>query len=206
MCSSGTTSFPKGVCKSHKQVITQMYPQFSSNLIKTDVLFNSSPSFWITHVYMLMYCTLYGMKMVITSQRMTPELWMDIVDRHQVTFVFCPPPFGNVLLNSPKLRQMESPRRITVAGTVFTEEYIDKLKNVFPNGIIMTNYASSESDSLASSLESGVCGLSSGYPADGVKIKVKMPNFPASFQIFMNFSIKFKPISFNFPDCRRKRQ
>ncbi|KAL7012683.1 hypothetical protein ACKWTF_014983 [Chironomus riparius] len=172
MCSSGTTSAPKGVCKSHKQVITQIYPQYPSNLIKTDVIFNSSPSFWVTYLYMLMQSALYGFKMVITSQRMTPELFMDIVDRHQVSFLFCPPPFGHVLLNSPKLRRMESPLRILVAGTVFTNEYIDKLKEVFPNGTIMACYASSESDILASSLENGVCGLSSGYPADGVNIKV----------------------------------
>ncbi|XP_070508337.1 uncharacterized protein [Chironomus tepperi] len=172
MCSSGTTSAPKGVCKSHKQVISQLYPQYRSSLIKTDVLFNSSPSFWVTYIFFLTYCGLYGYKMIITSKRMTPELWMDIVDRHQVTFAFCPPPFGQALLKSPKLRKMESPKRITVAGTVFTEELIEKLKVLFPNGTIMANYASSESDSLAASADSGACGLSSGYPADGVSIKI----------------------------------
>lgn len=174
MCSSGTTSVPKGVCKSHKQVITQFYPLYPSSLVKTEVIFNSSPSFWITHMHMLMYCALYGYKMIITSQKVTPELWMDIVDRHQVSFLFCPPPFGHVLLSSPKLRKMDSPRRIIVAGTVFTQELIDKLKEVFPNGTIMASYASSESDNLTTSLESGVCGISSGYPADGVKIKVSL--------------------------------
>lgn len=181
MCSSGTTSSPKGVCKSHKQVITQIYPQFPTSLIETEVIFNSSSSFWVSYMYTQMFCALYGFKMIITSKRLTPELWMDIVERHQVSLVFCPPPFGHVLLNSPKLRKMESPKHITVSGTVFTQDYIDKLKEIFPNGIIMANYASSESDSLSTSLDSGVCGLSSGYPADGVKIKVKMPNFPKVF-------------------------
>lgn len=172
LCSSGTTSSPKGICKTHKQVITQYIPFVEPNLMSQDVYIISMSSFWVSFSWFLISSVLYNSKIVITTKPVTPDLWMDIVERHQVTVAVCVPRFGQILLNSQNLRIIQSLRAVIVAGSSFSEKFINDLIPIFPNALIQCGYGCTESDCISETRKDGPKGASSGYPFYNIKIKV----------------------------------
>ncbi|KAL7013480.1 hypothetical protein ACKWTF_015416 [Chironomus riparius] len=172
-CSSGTTSSPKGICKSHKQLIAQSFLLWNQNIKEPAMLFNCVPSYWTLHMLFTVYSVLYSIPCVITAKPLTPELWMDIVDRHKVTVVFSSPRFCSLLLKSKKIRKMNSMRAHILGGSVFTEKLLKDLEEYFPNGKSMVGYGITEADAIAvPSEDEGIIGLSSGYPFIDVQIKI----------------------------------
>ncbi|KAL7013479.1 hypothetical protein ACKWTF_015415 [Chironomus riparius] len=172
-CSSGTTSSPKGICKSHKQLIAQSHLVWNQNIKEPEMLFNNVPSYWTLHMLFTIYSVLYCMPSVITAKNLTPELWIDIIERHKVTAVFSSPRFCALLLKSKKIRRMDSMRAHIVGGSVFTEKLIKDLDEYFPNGKSLVGYGLTEADTVTSSSGyEGTVGTSSGYPFIGVQIKI----------------------------------
>ena len=177
ICSSGTTSAPKGVCKSHKQVITQFIPFIEPNFKSQDVYIVNMTSYWISFHWFLVKAALYNFKIVMTTKPVTPDLWMDIIDRHQVTVAVCVPRFGQALFSSVNLRKLLSLRSVIVAGSTFSEKFIDKIIPLFPNATIECGYGCTESDCITSTRKLGPKGSSSGFPFDNVMIKVSLVLF-----------------------------
>ncbi|KAL7014622.1 hypothetical protein ACKWTF_016033 [Chironomus riparius] len=172
LCSSGTTNSPKCICKSHKQIITNYHPFYEPNLKSQDIYFLHTVSHWVSYHWFLITCALYGMKLVITTEKGTPELWMDIIDRQQVIVAVCIPQFGSVLLKSKSLRQLPSLRIIAVGGTPFTEKLIADLVPLFPNGSIRCSCGCTESDQLFIMGREDPKGANSGYPFKNVDVKI----------------------------------
>ncbi|XP_070504886.1 acyl-CoA synthetase 7-like [Chironomus tepperi] len=172
-CSSGTTSSPKGICKSHKQLISDSFLISNRKLHECDILFNSSQSYWASHLIFSIYGVLYNIPIVITSQPLTPELWIDIVDRYKVTLVMVAPMVCYGILNSRKLKKLESTRIVLVGGSVFTTKLITDFAQIIPNGKVITVYGSTEADSIsmAYKYEDGLI-RSSGYPYYNTDIKI----------------------------------
>ncbi|XP_070507516.1 probable 4-coumarate--CoA ligase 3 [Chironomus tepperi] len=172
-CSSGTTSSPKGICKSHKQIIANSFLIWERNLNESDILFNSSQSYWASHLVFCIYGALYNIPLIITSQPVTPELWIDIVDRYKITAVMVAPRICASILNSDKLKKLESVRTVIVGGSVFTTKLIRDFAEIIPNGRIITGYGSTEADtiSISSKYEDGLV-RSSGYPYYNTDVKI----------------------------------
>ena len=97
--------------------------------------------------------TLYSMPTVITSQTLTPELWMDIVDRHKITVAYVNPRFCSTLQISEKLRKLDSIRILNVGGSVFTKKLIKDVAKNFPNWKVLTCYGTTEGDGIALACE-----------------------------------------------------
>ncbi|XP_070504931.1 probable 4-coumarate--CoA ligase 3 [Chironomus tepperi] len=172
-CSSGTTSSPKGICKSHKQIIANSFLIWDRKIHECDILFNSSQSYWASHLVFCIYGALYNIPIIITSKPFTPELWIDIVDRYKVTAVMVAPRICASILNSDKLKKLESVRTVIVGGSVFTTKLIADFAEIIPNGRIITGYGSTEADtiSIASKYEDGLV-RSSGYPYYNTDVKI----------------------------------
>ncbi|XP_070504880.1 probable 4-coumarate--CoA ligase 3 [Chironomus tepperi] len=172
-CSSGTTNSPKAICKSHKLIISQSFLLWNQNKKEPGMLFNCFPSYWTLHMNFAIYSVLYSIPSVITAQPLTPELWMDIVDRHKVTVVFSSPRFCSLLLANKKIRKMNSVRSHMLGGSVFTEKLLKDLIEVFPNAKSYVGYGLTEADAIViPSEDEGNVGLSSGYPFINVQMKI----------------------------------
>ncbi|XP_070507519.1 probable 4-coumarate--CoA ligase 3 [Chironomus tepperi] len=172
-CSSGTTSSSKGICKSHKQLISDSFLISNKKASESDIIFNCSQSYWTSHLLFLVYGVLYNIPIVITSQPFTPELWIDIVDRYKITLVMVAPMVCYGILNSRKLKKLESTRIVLVGGSVFTTKLIRDFAEIIPNGKVVPVYGSTEADSIsmAYKYEDGLI-RSSGYPYYNTDIKI----------------------------------
>ncbi|XP_070507513.1 uncharacterized protein [Chironomus tepperi] len=172
-CSSGTTSSPKGICLSHKQIIEHSFLYFNQNLKQTDLIFNSCLTYWTIHMVLTTFSVLYNIPNVITAETLTPELWMDIVDRHKVTVVFSSIAFAASIIRSKKLRKMESIRIFSTGGSVFSEKLMQDLQEIIPNGKVIFGYGMTEIGrvSTASGDERSI-GLTSGYLHYNVQAKI----------------------------------
>ncbi|KAL7013478.1 hypothetical protein ACKWTF_015414 [Chironomus riparius] len=172
-CSSGTTDMPKGICKPHQQIIAQTFPMWELNLSKTDLIFNSIPSYWTINMLLTSYATFYNMPTVITAQYLSPELWMDIIDRHKINIVFASPRYLSMVMKSDKLRKLESIRYLIFGGTVCTKKLITDVIKIIPNGKVINCYGATEADNIAVSCKNeDSLDLSSGFPFYNVQIKV----------------------------------
>jgi len=119
------------------------------------------------------FATLYNIPTVLTSKPLTPELWMDILDRYKVTIVFASMALAGSILRCKTLKKMESVRIFIMSGSVFTEKMISDLENIFPNGKVLVCYGTTETDFLAvPSEKEKTVGLSSGYPYCNTEIKI----------------------------------
>jgi acyl-coenzyme A synthetase/AMP-(fatty) acid ligase len=119
------------------------------------------------------YSVLNEIPSVITFERLTSELWIDIVDRHKVTIVFASMALAGSILRSKNLKKLDSVRIFIMGGSVFPEKMIRDLEKIFPNGKVMACYGSTETDFLSAPSElEGTFGQSSGYPYYNTDIKI----------------------------------
>lgn len=129
-------------------------------------------SYWVSFAQLLIYCAFFNGKYVIITNPITVDIWMDIVERHQVTIVIIVPVFGKFLLNSTKVRKLPSIRTVVVGGERLTENVLNGLTSIFPNGLIQCIFGCTEKIIVSQTGEDGLNGISSGYPTCNVKIKV----------------------------------
>lgn len=144
-----------------------------SNLESQDIYIISMSTYWVSFHWFLVASALYSFKIIITTKPVSPDLWMDIIERHKVTVAVCAPRFGQVLLNSVNLRKISSLRAVIVAGSSFSESFINNLIPIFPNAVIQCGYGCTESDCITTTRKIGPKGASSGYPFNNVQIKVR---------------------------------
>ncbi|XP_060658328.1 luciferin 4-monooxygenase [Drosophila nasuta] len=86
VCSSGTTGMPKGVTRSHRSLISNC--KNPKTYTRDTTVFSFSPLYWISGTFILLASLLNGSKRIITHRPYTVEYLLQIVERHQVTFLF----------------------------------------------------------------------------------------------------------------------
>lgn len=176
----------KGIGKSHKELISNyfkesyalndtekicFFPTGKVNLFeKKFPNFLSSGPYWITFITMMVISTLFGFKRIITSTSITPDLFMDIIDRHKVALIICPPYHGIRMMQSENYRPMKSVKLVFVGGSTLKENILLKMKEMFPNGNIYPLYASTEVG--VGVVCKGIKGDSSGVPAPNTSMRV----------------------------------
>lgn len=181
MCSSGTTSSPKNICVSHRQALAMFYPYCKPDTESQTVSFCSFSCYWISQPLFAITSALYGHKLIITSEVVTPDLWMDVIDKYKVTLALTLPPAALAMLKSPKLRKLESLKVLIFTGARFSDDLVKDLKSLVPNGKVYCSYGCTELGTITTSSE--IKGTSSGYPARNTKIKARL-----NFKIFrVNF-------------------
>lgn len=171
LCSSGTTSKVKGISRSHKQFIVQVYIHNQVDLEPGTCFFPLGP-YWSISVFFLIYSTLYGFKRVITSQKFSTEMLINVIDRQKVTNFICTPVRGKQLMKSKLCRPLESVKCVTITAQKFNESRLKEIQKVFPNAKLSTGYGSTEMDFVTRSL-GGLKGNSSGQVVYNYSVKVR---------------------------------
>lgn len=111
---TGTTGQPKGVCFSHRQLVLHTLALSGSlsvidspvRIHSTDVYMPLTPMFHV-HAWGMPYAaTMFGMKQVYPGQYEAAML-MKLILGHRVTFSHCVPTILGMLVNNPKVKELD---------------------------------------------------------------------------------------------------
>jgi 4-coumarate--CoA ligase len=171
MCSSGTTGSPKGVCKSHRQVITQIYSIWDLSSTKQLVIFNFSTLYWISGVFFLIIGSLYGQKRVITQEVFSPKKFVDIVNRHKVSVFMSAPSAMAQFHQSADAKSLDFLEYLFMGGAIVSKALCEAIQPFLPNGVVKTGYGTTEVDLSAESYYFSRIG-SVGSVAPNVQLKI----------------------------------
>ncbi|KAL7025585.1 hypothetical protein ACKWTF_013548 [Chironomus riparius] len=105
LCSSGSTGFPKGICKSHQQIVSNLSIYWNKTRTKAVTFFQISPIFWISGFNTLVYGVLFKAVRVITSK---PFHLAEVINKYKVTDIMTPPVALVNLLQIKDLKPFES--------------------------------------------------------------------------------------------------
>lgn len=122
--SSGTTSEPKGVMLTHRNLVanvTQIAPLL--DLRADDVVLAVLPFFHIYGMTVLMNSALAARSRIVTMSRFDLTGFLETVQRHRVTYVFIAPPVAVALAKHPLVDDYDlSSLRVMVSGAAPLEE------------------------------------------------------------------------------------
>jgi len=171
LCSSGSTGFPKGVCKSHKQIISGFKPFAMQNEIP--IYFQTSPIFWLSGFSALVSGTLSQYKRVVTSKPFTANDFVNIMNEYKVTVVTVPPYFVVSLLNIKNLQPLQYVKFFIIGGAIVSDQLCENFKKFIPNALYVNGYGCTEDDGLAVNFIQRKMG-SVGTVSNNVQLKVSI--------------------------------
>jgi fatty-acyl-CoA synthase len=120
---TGTTGMPKGVYFSHRQLVLHTLGTISSigtvskqgRFSQEDVYMPITPMFHV-HAWGLPYiATMLGVKQVYPGKYI-PDLLLELIDKEKVTFSHCVPTILHMLLNSPKIDEIDLSKWKVIIG------------------------------------------------------------------------------------------
>lgn len=171
LCSSGTTGLPKGVCKSHSQVIAQICRNWTLKSTKQEVLLNFSTLHWTSGIIFLISGTLYGANRIITTKPFGADLLVELCNRYKITTSLIAPSLIINYLQKSSFKPIESVEVLMVGGSMIPKGLCQTIKRMFPNSEIYPGYAMTEVDividSFSFSLEDSI-----GKVSPNVHIKI----------------------------------
>ena len=151
-------------------MITQMIPFWNINLNTQEVYLNFSSLFWATGFIFLVTSTLYGGRRIITTKDFAVELMIEICERFRVTTFMGVPAAGLKLVQSKKMRPLNSLEVCMLAGTVVSKHLCESIRPYLPNDCFAV-YGTSEGDILSASFEAQRYG-SNGQLSPNVQMKI----------------------------------
>ncbi|KAG5670854.1 hypothetical protein PVAND_001088 [Polypedilum vanderplanki] len=154
---SGSTGFPKGVGRTHKQIISYFIPVTNG----PNILYQSIEIFWFFGIYFLILGTLYKYIRIIAAQPPTAKLIVNIIEKFKVTQVSTGPYLVNNLLQLDNLELLETIKMWMIPGAKASQLICDRLKNFVPNGLVNPCYGSTECDFITTNYNGkklGSCG------------------------------------------------
>ncbi|KAL7735341.1 hypothetical protein ACLKA6_015729 [Drosophila palustris] len=173
VCSSGTTGMPKGVTRSHRSLISNC--KNPNTYTRDTVVLSFSPLYWISGTFMLLASLLNGCKRIITNRAYTVEYLLQVVQRHQVTFLFLASHQIALLAKCqsdlPQIRaHLESVRVLIGAGSKVCKAVSRRMYELIGNMRFVVGYGLSEVGGVSKNL-GGPLG-SEGKVMRNVKLRV----------------------------------
>ncbi|GAB0086926.1 hypothetical protein DMENIID0001_011510 [Sergentomyia squamirostris] len=155
LCSSGTTGLSKGILCSHeiflKSFTTSPFLKFVE---RGNTILSYSTIYWPTYIITLLGATFCGATKIITKERFTPEGFMRIVQKYQLSAVIAPPGSGALLLKHPDFHResLVSVKTFALIGSVVSSDLASSLQDNLPNGRVLIMYGMNELGSIAANV------------------------------------------------------
>ncbi|KAH8261127.1 hypothetical protein KR044_003825 [Drosophila immigrans] len=155
VCSSGTTGMPKGVTRSHRSLICNC--KSPKTYTRDSVLLSFSPLYWISGTIILLASLLNGCKRIITHRPYSVEYLLQIVARHQVTFLFLASHqialLSRCQSDLPTIRtQLQSVRVLIGAGSKVCKAVSARMYELIGNMRFVVGYGLSEVGGVSKNL------------------------------------------------------
>ncbi|KAG4074392.1 hypothetical protein HA402_000371 [Bradysia odoriphaga] len=166
--SSGTSGVSKGIMKSHKQFLEQIWLYWRKKSVEREVIFDFATLYWVSSFDFFIIATLYGRR-VITSKRFSPQNLIDICNGFNVTAIYITTYRALKLLNYEKLVPLTSLQVFMAGGAPVPKDFCESFAPYLPNGRFVADYGSSEVDWIGIAFD----GVGKGYtllPMNQVKI------------------------------------
>ncbi|KAG5669209.1 hypothetical protein PVAND_017102 [Polypedilum vanderplanki] len=170
LCSSGSTGLPKGVWKTHKEFIIASDTR-NFNGMENSVIFQASQIFWISGIFLLIFCALYKQTRIITSQPCDPHNFINILKTYKVNVTSTPPYLLVNLLQSKAFEKLDEIKTWSILGAKVSKEIVEKFLPFIPNGIFVNGYGCTEANSISANCQMRKYE-SCGFPSKNVEIKI----------------------------------
>ena len=172
MCSSGTTGPPKGVILAHTNIIliVQMMSVFQS-MVSTCF----SSIYWLSGYTSMMIAPFCKVETrIITKQVFNVKLFIEMVEKHKITFWLSAPAYVILLLQSKLLEtaNVDSLVLVAAAGSIISEQLRKNFKLKFPKKIFLSGYGMTECSVSMASIHDKFDGLKVGKITPNNQLKV----------------------------------
>jgi long-chain acyl-CoA synthetase len=153
---SGTTGRPKGVMLSAGNVraIVKIWSA-SMEMTSNDIMQISTPLFHCAASHCFSVPTIYKGGKVVIEEAFSPEQTLNTMEKERVTIFFGVPAMFSILLNTPKMEQVDlsKVRLFTYGAAPMPYELVRKVKLRFPNVKVQNLYGQTENSPGATTLK-----------------------------------------------------
>ncbi len=111
---------------------------------KTHVFFNFSTFYWISGLIQLVTCALYNQTRVFTKEQASTKLFVEIVEKYNVTVFLTAPYFLAELVSFEELKTFPSIRHFFVGGSAVSKSLCKAGEKILPNGEVQAAYGCTE--------------------------------------------------------------
>lgn len=142
LTSSGSSGPAKGVCMS-QTFFLKMIGSVPSTEFRT---LSFSPIFWGSAFGSLIMAALTSETRIVTKKAFTPEVFVDIAVKFNVTHFLMNPPKLTLLLQSPLVNKIDKSKvqMVLSLGGIVSEQIRQKFRETFPNSHFMIFYGLTE--------------------------------------------------------------
>lgn len=143
-CSSGTTGLPKPICLTHATILDHVAKSYK--VTGNDTLLCFSRCSWLSGIMVPIVSILSNATRIITTEKFTPKLMLQIVENYKVTFMYSSTFHWLLVLKSGELSNanLSSLKQCTVIGTKLPLSLATALMKYMPNGQVNTRYGLTE--------------------------------------------------------------
>lgn len=162
----------KGIVKTHRQLI-QIPPTYLPPADGLPIVYFTLTSsfYWIASVLSFCWMIFYNYKLITTSQKISAELFMGLIERHKVNTIMLYPPIWKMIKSGVEKGRTGGISTIMVGGCRIEREFVDELLEYFTSAKIFGLYGSTECG-VCTSAFNGKFPTSSGLVNPGYEIKV----------------------------------
>lgn len=141
---------------------------------RDEVMFCFSSLYWLSGFGTLIATTMSGSTRIITTEIFTPELFLYIIKKYNVTVTVSSPTYVALTLQSDRLSQssLSSIKRYWCGGSFVAKELCEQINKFLPNGSIQVAYGMTEIAGLLSMNNSGKSLKSVGKLSVNKKVKL----------------------------------
>lgn len=153
---SGTTGKPKGVMLSAKNVYAtaQIWGE-AMELNAQDRMQIVAPLFHCAASHVFSIPVIYAGGTIVIEEAFSPEQALTTMEQEKITIFFGVPAMYSILLNTPKIQQVELPslRLLTYGAAPMPYELVRKVKSLFPAVRVQNLYGQTENSPAATTLK-----------------------------------------------------